>query len=170
MSKDNTVANPPKPPAKQTAPKPERWREITSLVFAGIILIGFTILIVFMWQLTGDSIKETQWSRAVFLFAAVEAITFTAIGFVFGREVNRERAANAEATAKDAQQQAQDASQEGADAKAKAKALKDAIKAKAGKQASASGGRVPEMAGGGLGGDPSQDLAELAAFADALID
>lgn len=61
------------------------------------VLGGFAALVVYMFGLlTAD---ETTWSRALYLFAGVEAIAFAAAGYVFGREVHRTRAEQAEARA-----------------------------------------------------------------------
>lgn len=41
-------------------------------------------------------VNEIVWGRYIYLLTGVEAIVFTAVGFIFGREVNRARAENAE--------------------------------------------------------------------------
>ena len=37
-----------------------------------------------------------EWLKLTYIFSSVEAIVFTVIGFIFGREVNRSRAIRAE--------------------------------------------------------------------------
>jgi hypothetical protein len=51
-----------------------------------------------------DTQDQTEWERWVYVFGAVQAIAFAAIGWVFGREVNRERAEKAEQRADEAKQ------------------------------------------------------------------
>jgi hypothetical protein len=43
--------------------------------------------------------EEGAWLRVLYLFSGVEAIAFAAAGFLFGREVNRARAEQAESRA-----------------------------------------------------------------------
>lgn len=71
------------------------YRTIAPWVFALLILLGY---IVFMWFLVkySDTEKTNQWTRLLHLLSSVEAIVFTAVGFIFGREVSRARANNAE--------------------------------------------------------------------------
>ncbi|GAA5170328.1 MULTISPECIES: hypothetical protein [Amycolatopsis] len=59
------------------------WRFWTAV---GIVL-AFTVLVVVMFLNSGGD--EIVWQRRVYLFGAVEALTFTAVGWIFGREVGR---------------------------------------------------------------------------------
>ncbi len=62
-----------------------------------LILVAFAVLVIGMFQkLTA---AENEWTRAIYLYTGVEAIVFAAAGFLFGREVNRQRAESAEKTA-----------------------------------------------------------------------
>lgn len=65
-----------------------------SFIAALLALIGFTIFINFL--LKKVSVIDWQWIRLMDLFGSVEAIVFAAAGFIFGREVNRQRANSAE--------------------------------------------------------------------------
>lgn len=65
------------------------------------------------------------WERRVYIFSGVEAIVFTAVGWIFGREVHRATAEQATEEAKSAKQEAKEAQ---ADAQ-KGLALKAAIEA-----------------------------------------
>jgi Kef-type K+ transport system membrane component KefB len=63
-------------------------------VVTAVVLAGFAAFIVYL--LVDISAGETAWSRRTYLFAAVEAIAFAAVGWLFGKEVHRERAETAE--------------------------------------------------------------------------
>jgi hypothetical protein len=77
------------------------------------LLLAFAALVVYM-LLTADG-KPDTWERQVYVFGAVEAIVFTAVGWIFGREVHR---ANAENAREDATQAKQDAAAKGAQVEA----------------------------------------------------
>jgi len=72
-------------------------------------LIAIGVLIAygfFLYFLIGKTdAKELDWSRLIYLFSGVEAIVFAAAGFLFGREVNRKRAENAEEDKKQVQKE-----------------------------------------------------------------
>jgi hypothetical protein len=82
-----------------------RWT--WQFVVAVALLVGFVALIVAMMFLArGD---ETVWQRRVFVFGGAEAIVFTVIGWLFGREVHRGTAESAKGDAARARQEADDA-------------------------------------------------------------
>jgi len=58
------------------------------------VLIAYGFFIHFLLEKVDTG--EPDWSRLIYLFSGVEAIVFAAAGFLFGREVNRKRAENAE--------------------------------------------------------------------------
>jgi hypothetical protein len=68
------------------------------------LLVAFTALVIYM-LVTADGAADT-WERQVYVFGAVEAIVFTAVGWIFGREVHRANAANAREDATQAKQEA----------------------------------------------------------------
>ena len=68
------------------------------------LLVAFTALVIYMLA-TADGESGT-WERQVYVFGAVEAIVFTAVGWIFGREVHRASAANAREDANQAKQEA----------------------------------------------------------------
>jgi hypothetical protein len=68
------------------------------------LLVAFTALVIYMLA-TADGAPET-WERQVYVFGAVEAIVFTAVGWIFGREVHRASAENAREDANQAKQEA----------------------------------------------------------------
>jgi hypothetical protein len=70
-------------------------KSIYGKVIAGAILGGYIVLIFVMWA-TVDEEEEKSWERYIFLFKGAEAVAFAAAGWIFGKDVNRERAENAE--------------------------------------------------------------------------
>lgn len=62
-----------------------------------IILFFFAVIVIYMFKRT--SANEIEWGRAVYIYGGVEAVAFAAAGFLFGREVNRQRAESAESRA-----------------------------------------------------------------------
>ena len=87
------------------------------LVIAVVLLALYVIVVFFLFRDADDNdVSETIWSRYTYLLGGLEAVVFTAVGWLFGREVNRKQA-----------EQAEEATQEAADAKAKGEGLKQAI-------------------------------------------
>jgi hypothetical protein len=76
-----------------------------------IVALGaFAVFLV----LNAGTKDATEWERWVYVFGAVEAPAFTAIGWLFGREVNRQRAEAAEQRAEKAETQKTEARTDGA--------------------------------------------------------
>jgi cytochrome bd-type quinol oxidase subunit 1 len=67
--------------------------------FAGLVTVAFGAFAAYL-VLNADTTNQTEWQRWVYIFGSVEAIAFTAVGWVFGKEVNRQRAESAEGAAK----------------------------------------------------------------------
>jgi len=99
-TKGDLVSNP-APPEPNTSIAPPRIQ----IAFATALLIVFVALVVVM--VLSSNASDSAWKNLVYVFGSVEALVFTAVGWVFGREVHRAQAAAAEATAEDAKQQAQ---------------------------------------------------------------
>ena len=78
---------------------------ITYLI-ACLILFIFGVFVVYLVGMAGPKIEQVHWVRLTYLFSGVEAIAFAAAGFLFGKEVHRRQAENAEARASDAQHKA----------------------------------------------------------------
>lgn len=97
----------------------DKWFRQTAVAFAFFVLIGYATFIYFLVGKVGSG--NEAWPRLTFLFTGVEAIVFSAVGFVFGREVNRSRAEKAERYAKEADEDRKLAEQKELDALAKAK-------------------------------------------------
>src|SRR3954469_17211509 len=92
---------------------PAKW-----LLPIAVILLALYVVILGWLFFTADDkdASETIWGRYVFLLGGLEAIVFTAVGWLFGREVNRKQA-----------EQAEEAQDEAKKATATAKGLKTAI-------------------------------------------
>ena len=87
--------------SQKSANDTNAWLGYVPYVIAIGILIAYGFFIYFLLgKVDGD---EREWSRSIFLFSGVEAIVFAATGFLFGREVNRKRAQNAEQDRKEAE-------------------------------------------------------------------
>jgi chemotaxis protein histidine kinase CheA len=94
------------------------WIDCAKVGLATAVLLGFGWILFYMFGETKTA--ETEWTRAVNLFQGVEAVAFAAAGFIFGKDVHRARAENAEKRA--------DANEKEA---SKGKALAEVVKAKA---------------------------------------
>jgi hypothetical protein len=66
-----------------------RW--ILAALFALAVVGSYVAMVVILWDQVDSG--EVEWSRKVLLFTGVETIAFAAVGWVFGREVNRGAAA-----------------------------------------------------------------------------
>lgn len=91
-------------------------------------LLAFAWFVIYMLGLT--KVQEPEWTRTVYLFTGVEAIAFAAAGFLFGREVHRKQAKNAENRAFAAEKHAVDAQIRASEAETRGKAMAEAIKVK----------------------------------------
>jgi hypothetical protein len=92
-------------PASNTTEGDEDSRlTMVRISFAVVLLIVFLAATYILYQ-AADTQNTQEWERLVYIFGAIEAVAFTAIGWVFGREVNRQRAETAEKRADGAEQQ-----------------------------------------------------------------
>jgi len=82
---------------------------VIPLIIAIVALWYFGTVLKRMFGLTGPTVTETEWGRNVYLYGGLEALAFAAAGFLFGREVNRQRAERAERHADSAQRDANSA-------------------------------------------------------------
>jgi hypothetical protein len=101
---------------------------VVPLIVSIAVLYIFWILVKMMMGMT--KVPETEWNRAAYLFAGIEAIAYAAAGFLFGREVHRQRAEQAERRASTEEERATEAVKQSAEVTAKGKALKQVIEAK----------------------------------------
>ncbi len=100
MNEDSTAT--PTNTGKSENSTKDRFGLIPYVIAIGVLIAyGF-----FIHFLVGRAdAKEPDWSRLIYLFSGVEAIVFAAAGFLFGKEVNRKRAENAEEEKKQAENQ-----------------------------------------------------------------
>lgn len=76
--------------------------DIFRAVVAVILTVIFVVFGAFL-VLNADTASAGEWERWIYVFGAAEAVAFTAIGWTFGREVNRQRAEKAEEKAEQAE-------------------------------------------------------------------
>jgi hypothetical protein len=110
-------------------------------------------------------IDETHWSRYVYVFGGLEAIVFTAVGWIFGREVNRTAAETATKIADNAANQVETATTNMAtltEEAAKGRALANFVRAQSAQHTRARG-LAPDDA------DASPQMAAIKEMADTLF-
>jgi hypothetical protein len=142
LTGEATLSHRPRPkpePRPKPAPTPSTspWITYVGLGVAVLALFSFGLLIIYMLTRTSDA-TELEWQRDVYLLSGVEAVAFAATGFLFGKEVHRQQAAQAtaradkaEEKAAEAQQNAQLANRTSIEVRTRARALTAAINAKA---------------------------------------
>ena len=124
-------------------------RDTIAPVVAIATLVFFALVLLYLgWQI---GLPQQQWDRLVFLLKGVEAIAFTAAGYLFGKEVNRQRAEKAEERAEAAEEDATNG-----------QALATVVKTKAAR-VSRSGGLESSRSQG------AADIQELGAIAEELF-
>jgi hypothetical protein len=138
-------------------------REQLAAVVALVILVAFMGFTIHLLWVRKD--PEVHWARAVYLFQGVEALAFAAAGFLFGREVHRERAERAEERAETAKQEAAGAKESAARSDARGRALAHDIQVRA---AAATRAPLDAAVDTRRRRDPG-DLAELADLAERLF-
>ncbi len=159
------------PTPKDSTPKDSKaaftLQGALTFAVAVLVLIGYAVFVGYMWG-EGATTNETAWNRAVFLFTGVETIVFAAVGFLFGKEVHRQQAVNAEDRAKDAEADAKDSRAKGA----KGEALAAAVKGLAAGASTHQGTSKAAVTGGGTSADAADSphpLTALAAMANELF-
>jgi hypothetical protein len=100
-----------------------KWQFVAAVV----LLLAFGVLTVLMLVWADGSPEE--WKNRAFVFSSVEAIVFTAVGWLFGREVHREGVEAARKDAAEAKDKADTKQQETADERAKGMKLAGAVAA-----------------------------------------
>lgn len=73
------------------------WQRNIAPWVAVLSLLLFVLFAVYLLQLIYHD--ETHWNRAFLIHKGIEAIALAAVGFLFGKEVHRERAEKAESRA-----------------------------------------------------------------------
>lgn len=102
---------------------------LVPLLVAIAVLWFFGTTLKKMFDLAAPTIdNETLWGRYVYLFGGLEVMAYAATGFLFGREVNRQRAEQAEKRAATAQDKADIAQVAAARSVANGQALAEAVR------------------------------------------
>jgi len=139
------------------------WATWVLAVVLVLLFVGGCLLLFFASDNTG--IDETLWSRYVYVFGGLEAIVFTAVGWIFGREVNRTAAETATKIADNAAKQVASATSNAAtltEEAAKGRALANFVRAQSAQHTRARA-VAPDDA------DASPQLAAVKEMADTLF-
>lgn len=99
------------------------------LLVAIVVLWWFGTVLKQMFTHANSDITPETWARYTYLFSGLEAIAFAAAGFLFGREVNRQRADRAEQSAAQSQAIAFEAQSTAAASEANGQALAEGVRA-----------------------------------------
>lgn len=134
-------------------------------IVALLSLVGFGVFIFYLAGMT-DSAMEIEWTRLVYLLTGVEAIAFAAAGFLFGKEVHRKQAEQAEKRADEASKTAASAKDEAAEAKTKGRTLAALVRTAT--EGTGNGGQEESFGPGGSPGART-GLTQLRAVADQLF-
>ena len=135
------------------------------LLVAVIVLWWFGSVLKEMLGHARDGVTDIQWERYLNLYSGVEALAYAAAGFLFGREVNRQRADRAEEDAARSQQVANEAQDVAATSTANGRALAAALRS-----SGSLGSFHPESGGPEATAVASQSkLAALRGMADELF-
>jgi len=87
---------------------------------AVVSLVVFALLIGALFFFFVTTTDEKIWTRYTFLLSSVEAIAFAGAGYLWGKEVHREQAEDANKRAKDAGQVAEEAKKQAGNAEERA--------------------------------------------------
>jgi len=107
-----------------------------AMVVAILVLVAFGGLLAYLFSISSAA-SETLWNRSIFLYGGVEALAFAAAGFLFGKEVHRAQAENAEQRAEEKTREAERQATKAATAEANGRSLAKVIEAKANPPAAA---------------------------------
>jgi hypothetical protein len=133
-------------------------KDSVALVAAGVLVAVGVVFGTFL-VLNADA-DEAVWDRYVIVFGAAEALVFAAAGWLFGREVHREEARNAQEERKQAEGAAAAAMEEAARQQERGRTLLAEVQSAA---ATLPSGALP-----GAGTASEQSLAHLANVAERL--
>lgn len=132
-----------------------------ALATAAVVLIAFAVVLGYMIHIAGSA-DDKLWTRSTYLFGSIEAIAFAAAGFIFGKEVHRQQAANAEKRANVAEEKASAATQKAAGAVQAVSAIKALVDTKAANKAPLTAANPQTKA-------DASDLQELSAFTAGVL-
>ena len=146
-------APPPTPPTSASA-SGASWRWLFWAAIA--IVFAYVVFVLLAFLRADDSLPETDWSRSVYVLLGLEALAFTAVGWLFGREVHRGEAQEAQKHADEAKHVAtleKDRADTAKDVAAQERSRADAAQTKGRILAKAVRSLTePETTGGGPGG------------------
>jgi hypothetical protein len=140
------------------------WLTLPNIV-ACLIIVVYGVFLIYMLRMVSVP-EEITWMRTTYLLNGFEAIAFAAAGYLFGKEVHRQQAENAETRADKAQDEASEAQETANDALTKGYRLTEAIKAQAAAQAG------PLLKAKSIGGETEVaqgDFDYLTSLADELF-
>ncbi|HEV2915918.1 MAG TPA: hypothetical protein VGX92_21735 [Pyrinomonadaceae bacterium] len=139
---------------------------LVPLLVAIFVLWYFGTVMKRMFGLTGPTITEVEWGRNAYLYGGVEALAYAAAGFLFGREVNRQRAERAEESADSARRESNSAQRVAAQSVANGRALAEGVR----ELESAQGAKgAPAAAAGVLASPPATEVRMLRGMADRFF-
>lgn len=69
-------------------------KDSVAALVAAVAAVAYVVVVAVMWEHIDDT--DAAWSRRMLLFSGVEAMVFAAVGWLFGKEVNRGAAEAAE--------------------------------------------------------------------------
>ena len=95
----------PAPPTETAKSSGTPWLPIFLAAMAFALLYAGVAVVTYL-RADDQGMDETVWSRLIFVLHGLEAIAFTAVGWIFGREVHRTEAKHAKEEANDAKAQA----------------------------------------------------------------
>ena len=150
---------PPPPTSASASGASWRW-----LLWAAIaIVFAYVVFVLLAFVRADDKLPETDWSRSVYVLLGVEALAFTAVGWLFGREVHRGEAQEAQKHADEAKHVAtleKDRADTAKDTAAQERSRADAAQTKGRILAKAVHSLTePEETGGGPGGGDERSPA-----------
>ncbi|WP_141564523.1 hypothetical protein [Mycolicibacterium palauense] len=119
----------------ETTPRTGLRHWLTWVLAAGLVAL-FAVACWLLYQAAAQpDMTETLWARYIYVFGALEAIVFTAVGWLFGREVHRSTAEFATEDAARTRRENEEIRQHAAaveDQAEKGRALAEAVKASVG--------------------------------------
>ncbi|MDN5796980.1 MAG: hypothetical protein L0H79_14640 [Intrasporangium sp.] len=137
---------------------------------AALVTVAYIAFAIVTFNRADDNgVGENQWLRTVFVIQGLEAIAFTAIGWLFGREVHRGEAAASKEQAGEAKQEAQEARARSEVAGRDGWRLAEAIRARAEVAVPAQTDGGDENAPAGEPPFAERGLASLKSLADTLF-
>jgi hypothetical protein len=152
------------PKAKKPSFDLKMWAAVLVAVLA---VAGFALTVWYLLK-SAHSSTDAGWQRLAYVFSGVQTVVFTAVGWLFGREVNRRQAETAQERADAAGRAEKSALAKVADLHARGRAAKAAV---ASRQATYGDTAKVLLRGftDGTAGAASSDMDELASFMNALF-